>query len=111
MSIQYTYQVISVDQAARCMEIVYSSEGRQTMHIGARLPYEGEVLEDIVKMYAPVNYWTEQELPVVVPQVGVSGVISTAATQEPSQPQSADNQFAAIFPTEATGSIGATTFV
>jgi len=82
MSIQYTYEVISVDEAARCMEIVYSSEGRQTMHIGARLPFEGESLEAVVDMYAPVENWLEQEQSVIVPDVGVKGVIErTFVTQ------------------------------
>jgi hypothetical protein len=73
MNIQYTYEIISVDQTARCMEIVYSCEGRKTMHIGARLPYAGESAQDIVQMYAPVTYWLEQEQAVVVPNVGEKG--------------------------------------
>lgn len=76
MSIEYTYEIVSVNEQARCMEVVYKSEGRQTQHIGARLPYEGETLEAIVKMYAPVQYWISQELPVVVPSVGATGTIT-----------------------------------
>jgi hypothetical protein len=83
MNIQYTYEISSVDQAARCMEVVYSSEGCQTMHIGARLPFEGESLEAVIQIYAPVAYWREQELPVVVPQVGTSGVITSIVEEEP----------------------------
>ena len=45
MIIQYTYKIINVDTTARAMEILYVSEGRQTMHIGARLPFEGETIE------------------------------------------------------------------
>ena len=75
MSITYDYQIVSVDEAARCMEVVYTAEGRQTMHIGARLPYEGEQLEDVISMYSPVAYWLEQDLVVQVPQVGTSGTI------------------------------------
>jgi hypothetical protein len=75
MSITYTYEIISVDQSARCMEVVYTAEGHQTMHIGARLPYEDELLESVIKMFAPVPYWLERELAVQVPQVGTSGTI------------------------------------
>jgi hypothetical protein len=75
MSIEYTYQIVSVDEAARCMEVVYTSEGRQTMHISARLPYEGEALEDVIKMFAPVPLWIESEKLVVPPEVGLSGQI------------------------------------
>lgn len=85
MSIDYTYEVIAVNEAARCMEVVYSSTGRQTMHIGARLPYEGETLEAVVRMYSPVAYWLEQEAKVVVPEVGTSGQI-VVVPEEPILP-------------------------
>ena len=83
--ITYTYQIIKVDEAARCMEVVYSSEGRQTIHVGARLPYEGESLDDVIKAFAPVPFWREQEMPVVAPPVGLSGTVVEAAPvlQEP----------------------------
>jgi len=87
MSIEYTYEVISVDAQARCMEVVYKAEGHQTMHVGARLPYEGESLEDVVRMFAPVAYWEEQQRPVVVPQIGASGVVAPV-----SQPAAAQLQ-------------------
>ncbi len=75
MNIEYTYEIVSVDEAARCMEVVYSSEGHQTMHIGARLPFEGESLEDVIKAFAPVSLWLELARSVQVPAVGVTGVI------------------------------------
>ena len=75
MSIQYTYQIIKVDPQARVMEIVYNSEGRQPMHVGARLPYVGESVESVVQMYSPVAYWLEQEAEVIIPQVGAGGQI------------------------------------
>jgi hypothetical protein len=75
MSITYTYEIIKVDEAARCMEVVYSAEGHQTMHIGTRLPFEGEALEDVIKAFAPVPLWVELATPVVAPQVGVTGTV------------------------------------
>ena len=73
MSIPYTYEIIGVDQQARVMEVVYSSPGRQTMHIGARLPYAGESLDAVIQMYSPVAYWREQEAVVIDVQPGTSG--------------------------------------
>jgi hypothetical protein len=81
----YNYEIIKVDEAARCMEVVYTSEGYQTMHIGARLPYEGETTEDIVKMYAPVRYWEEQNTPVVPVNVGQSGTVVVPPPYVPSR--------------------------
>ena len=86
-NISYTYEIINVDAAARCMEIVYSAEGRQTLHIGARLPFAGEGLEDIVRMYAPVAYWREQETEVVVPEPGTSGKVIPPEPQPPTPEQ------------------------
>jgi hypothetical protein len=77
MSITYTYEIVRTDPQARVMEVVYASEGRQTMHIGARLPYEGESLEAVISMYAPIAYWYEREAQVVVPQVGASGSLTS----------------------------------
>jgi hypothetical protein len=78
MSIQYTYTIAKVDAEARCMEVVYSAAGHQTLHIGARLPYSGETLEAIISMYAPVAYWEEQKRQVVVPEVGLTGTVGSA---------------------------------
>lgn len=79
MSIEYTYEVINVDHSARCMEIVYKSAGRQTQHIGARLPHEGESVEAVVQMYAPVAYWQEQEAKVQSVAIGTSGTLGGVA--------------------------------
>lgn len=108
MSIQYTYKIASVDAAARCMEVIYSAEGHQTMHIGARLPFEGEALEDVIKAFAPVHLWHEMVMPVVVPQVGSTGVITPEATvfSEPAKPEPETQ----IFPTDPSGSIGVSVF-
>ena len=76
MSIEYTYEIIKVDERARCMEVVYSAAGHQTLHIGARLPFTGEVLEVVISQYAPVQYWEEQQRQVLLPAVGTCGTIA-----------------------------------
>lgn len=77
--ITYSYEIINVNPAAKAMEIVYTSEGRQTMHIGARMPYAGESLESIVQMFAPVAYWHEQELAVEPVTEGATGTVAPPA--------------------------------
>jgi hypothetical protein len=79
MNIEYTYTIISVNSALKTMEIMYSSEGHQTMHVGARLPYEGESLETVIDMHAPVAFWREQTKNVIVPEVGLQGTILNEA--------------------------------
>lgn len=78
MSINFNYEIISVDASARCMEVVYTAEGHPTQHIGARLPYEGETVEGVVLMYAPINLWLELKKTVIVPDVGISGYMPLA---------------------------------
>lgn len=81
MSIEYTYEIASVDEQARCMEIIYRADGHPEQRIGARLPYAGETLESIVVMYSPVPYWESLQAAVVTPAVGTTGTITT--TPEP----------------------------
>ena len=69
------------------MEIVYSSAGHQTMHIGARLPFEGESLESVVKMFAPVSLWIERAMSVVAPTVGASGSVAVQLAPDAAEPQ------------------------
>lgn len=73
MNIAYTYEIISVDETARCMELRYTSEGRQPVNVGARLPYTGETVDQIAAMYAPVGLWVDAERPVVIPTAGATG--------------------------------------
>lgn len=107
MSIEFKYTIARVDEVARCMEVIYEAEGHQTMHIGARLPFEGETLEAVIQMFAPIPMWVEAMTPVVVPQVGASGIVSP---QPVAAEEVHDSGFQAIFPTVATGAIGVTTF-
>lgn len=91
MNITYAYKIIAVDEAARCMEVVYSAEGHQTMHIGTRLPFEGESLEAVIKAFAPVPLWTELATPVVAPPIGLSGTIEPIEPIEPEHGGVADS--------------------
>lgn len=82
MAIQYTFEIVSVDESARCMLIIYRSEGRETMHIGARLPFEGEPLEEVIASYAPTPFWRGKEAAVVVPQTGLTGSLTDTVVPE-----------------------------
>jgi len=91
--IGFTYNIVSVDEATRCMEVIYTSEGRDTMHIGARLPFEGENVEDVILAFAPLAYWREKATPVVTPLVGTQGFVRVVERQPlDSQPTTAADQ-------------------
>lgn len=82
MSIEYTYEIILVDQDARSMEVVYTAQGRDPLHVSMRLPFENETVDSIVAMYSPVRYWEEKEATVIVPEVGRTGTHSPTAPAE-----------------------------
>lgn len=71
--ITYTYEITMVDEENKCMEIVYTSPTYGVIHVGARLPFEGEPLEQIVKMFSPVQGWRDRDATVIVPSVGETG--------------------------------------
>lgn len=75
MSIEYSYEVLSVDEANRCMEVKYTAAGYDTIHVSARLPFSDERLEDVIALFAPMVIWVESKLPVSLPAVGVKGTI------------------------------------
>jgi hypothetical protein len=105
MTIQYTYEIVMVDEPARCMEVRYSSDGRKTISVGARLPFEGESLEAVIQMYAPTAYWRDQERVSVVPAVGTSGALQENMSTPTKE--SAEDQFFSLFPTPPAGDIKA----
>lgn len=72
-NIAYNYEIINVDTEARVTEIVYASEGRTPIHIGARLPYVGESLEAIIAMYSPTALWASQDAAVQTITAGIKG--------------------------------------
>lgn len=118
MSIIYTYEIIKVDEVARCMEVVYTAEGHPTMHIGTRLPFADETLESVVRQYEPIRYWVEQQRGISVPTVGEAGTLNPVIVAPPDGPPLSartlskvqDAKFMAIFPTLASGSIETTIF-
>lgn len=71
----YTYEITEVNPAAKAMTIVYTSEQYGTITVGARMPWEGENLDDIARMYSPIRYWIEQTLPLAVVEVGATGTL------------------------------------
>lgn len=86
-AITYSYEVVSVDTEARVMEVVYTSEGRQSYRIGCRLPFDGETLDQVIAMYAPVQFWRQQETPILTVEVGVSGQKTDGAPPPPPTPE------------------------
>lgn len=72
----YNYEIIDVDYTSKSMEIVYKHATYGTMNISTRLPYTDETLDQLVEMYAPVDYWLEQNKKPLQVSVGTTGMSS-----------------------------------
>jgi hypothetical protein len=59
MNLEYTYRITNVSEDARSMEIVYTSPVYGTLRVGARLPWRGETIAQVVEMYNPTRYWLD----------------------------------------------------
>lgn len=69
--IEYTYKVIAVNSDS--MEIEYKNAEHGIMIVGARLPYEGESLQNVADEYSPALLWEEKTRPkgsVTVGEIG-----------------------------------------
>lgn len=74
---EYNYKIVKSDIANNVMEIEFSAVGYETLMVGMPLPVEGQHHEDIIKSYAPIQYWENSTKVVVDVSVGSSGTLST----------------------------------
>lgn len=79
---QYTYEILSVDEDARCMEVSYKAEGFTPVIVGTSIPLEGELLEEIIRRFAPISFWEEKTKKVVAPLVGTKGLVEIPVIDE-----------------------------
>lgn len=76
MNLNYTFEILSVNEQARCMEVLYKATNYPDTLVGVRLPFVDENLLLVINMYAPISLWIEQQKEIVVPLVGTSGEIN-----------------------------------
>ena len=93
-TISYTYEITRVDPDAKAMDILYTSPEYGTTLVGARMPWDGEMVEQIAQMYSPVRNWIEQTLAVAPVSAGTSGDLSVVLVA-PDTPPTRDEQEAA----------------
>lgn len=69
--IPYTYEVI--ESSAQGCVFLFHSPGYPDMQIGAHAPREGESIDSLASMYAPIANWLERDVVRVVVPVGTTG--------------------------------------
>jgi hypothetical protein len=81
----FTFVITRVDEAARCMDVVYTADGYEAVPVGVRAPVEGEDLNEVIARAAPFFVWDEIDrarAPLVLPEVGTTGRIEAPPPQE-----------------------------
>jgi hypothetical protein len=78
MNISYQYEILSVDGAARCMEVLFKSDGLPDVTVSARIPFEGEDLDAVVRSFAPFAIWQPMLTSMQNVQVGYSNTVSAS---------------------------------
>lgn len=87
-TINYSYEITRVDPENKAMDITYTSEQYGSITIGARMPWEGETVDDVVRMFSPVRYWVEKEQATSQVWLGYSGSLSDDIAGTPPGPRS-----------------------
>lgn len=64
------------------MDVRYSNPEHGDMLVGVRLPYEGEVLTDVIDQFSPAFFWAEQRRAVQPIAVGSTGTGETEVEPE-----------------------------
>lgn len=98
---KYTYEILSVDTDKRCMEVSYKTEGCPPVIVGTTIPFEGELLEEVIRRFAPISFWEEKTKKIVAPLVGVKGLVEITKPDELRQENAA--MFVAVDLNEITG--------
>ena len=72
-----TYEITSVNEAQRCMEVLFRATNQPDVLIGARMPFDGEDLTTLVSTFAPIGYWEDLSKQVTLITVGTTGEVIT----------------------------------
>jgi hypothetical protein len=72
---EYSYKIIRSSVANNVMEVEFSAANHDTLVIGMPLPVEGQDYLEIIRAYAPVQYWVRSKQVTVDVPVGEIGTL------------------------------------
>lgn len=64
------------------MEVLYTSEGRKPVHVGVRIPYEDESIEEVIFNFCPTGYWESLEKTIQHVEQGTKGTLSLSDSKQ-----------------------------
>lgn len=71
-----TYEITAVNEAQRCMEVLFRATNQPDVLVGARMPFDGEDLAVLVSSFAPIGYWEDLGKQVTPVTVGTTGAVT-----------------------------------
>lgn len=75
MTYKFKYTILSISENQKTFEVQYESEGLKTYRMSLMCPYEGQSLEELIQLSAPITLWQMENTPVILPEIGLSGEI------------------------------------
>jgi len=75
MNISYTYEVKAVHTSTNCMDVLFKSDGLPDVLVSARIPFEGEDADAVIRSFAPFVIWQPKVMALQDMQVGHSGAV------------------------------------
>lgn len=71
----YTYKITATNPDIGAMEVEFSAAGLPTVLVGARMPYQGEDLDALVRSFAPLGHWETVGKTIADVQVGHEALV------------------------------------
>lgn len=81
----YSYEVVRVDQDAKCMDVEFTAEGFDPIVVGVRLPTVGENVDLVIQSFAPHSMWNPQVIEYASVSVGASGSYTAPSAEQVQQ--------------------------
>jgi hypothetical protein len=82
MITQFTYEIVSVNQETKTMEISFSANNAETFLVGAKIPLVTEDLDTVIRSYAPLHHWSGvDQAETATIQIGHTGVVPVNVPQ------------------------------
>lgn len=82
----YTYKITSTNPDLAAMTVEFSAPDYPTVEVGARMPFVGEALNDLIASIAPIGYWLDSKKAVAAVQVGATAAVTVPVVTPPEPP-------------------------
>lgn len=72
---KFSYEIVSVNETAKSMDVRFSAEGHDDILIGMPMPKEGEDIRNLMAAFAPIPMWQQRAAVVQSVSSGTTGEV------------------------------------